>query len=116
MAWRDRPPPWPAGVVARARRQARLLAPGPSLASRLADLPAALLINELIFLILFGFFQFVRRRMTPVPRQSPAPLIRSGICARARHPINPAVVLMLAWRILPFAVLLLPLLIPDLPV
>lgn len=116
MTWRDWPPPWPAGVVAQARRQARLLALGPSLASRLANLLGALLAFEHIILILFGFFQFVRRRTTPVPHQRPAPLIRSGIIARARHPIYPAVVLMLAWLILPFAVLLLPLLIPDLPV
>ncbi|WP_370304355.1 isoprenylcysteine carboxylmethyltransferase family protein [Pseudooceanicola sp.] len=116
MTWRDWTPPWLACFVARARRQARLLALGPSLAPRLANLPAALLINEFIILILFVFLQFVRRLITPVPHQSPASLIRSRILARARHPIYPAVVLSLAVLILPFAVLLLPLLIPVLPV
>ncbi|WP_205964925.1 hypothetical protein [Pseudooceanicola lipolyticus] len=53
MTWRDWPPPWLAGVVAQARRQERLLALGPSLASRLADLPGALLVSEFIILILF---------------------------------------------------------------
>lgn len=116
MTWRDCPPPWLACFVARARRQARLLTLGPSLASRLANLLGALLAFEHIILILFGFFQFVRRRTLPVPHQSPAALIRSGIFARARHPINPPVVLLLAWLILPFDVPLLPLLIPVLPV
>ena len=116
MTWRDCPPPWLACFLARARRQARLLALGPSLAPRLADLLGALLICVFNILILFGFFQFVRCRTTPVPQQSPAPLIRSGIIARARHPLNPPVVLLLAWLILPFDVPLLPLLIPDLPV
>ena len=56
MSWRDCPPPWLAGFVARARRQARLLALGPSLASRLANLLGALLVSKGIILILFYFF------------------------------------------------------------
>lgn len=111
MKWLDIPPVWLVAMLGLAWAQATYLPMGLGFGGAWADFAGGLLVGAGLVLALLALYELRRYRTTPIPHQTPARLVTTGIFSRSRNPIYLGDVAILAGLILRWdAVLSLPLL------